>query len=103
MEDYDEVRYSSSRSPSPVPERKRSRSPEPRKSPARLLSLSPPPVPDRASVKKNTMEVEIEMKDCEFMSLKNSEKRSYTKRMRERNLLAEKHLVSVMQELLGQV
>jgi hypothetical protein len=103
MEEEVEVRYSMSRSPSPAPERKRSRSPEGRKSPERVLPFTPLATAATVIMKMDIMEVETEMNDTEFMSLKNSEKRSYNKRMRERHLLAEKHLLSLTQELLGQV
>jgi hypothetical protein len=103
MEDLIEIRYSnsSSRSRSRSPERQESILPERRKSPVRLLPLTV--LAADVVVKKDTMEVEIEMNDTEFISLKNSEKRSYNKRMRERQLLAEKHLLNLTQELLGQV
>jgi len=80
MEEYIAPDYDSS--PCMSPERQRSPSP--------LHS----PVKERRGEK---------LTDEEFLRLKNREKRAYNKRIGGLNLLREKHLVTLMQELLEEV
>jgi len=98
--------YSRSRSHSPnirkSVERARSGSPPIRNSPVGVRSVSPP-VSRRSVSPPHKPSPSIEVTDDTFKNLKNREKRSYNKRMRERNLLSEKHLIDLMQELLAEV
>lgn len=97
MEEFVGLNYDScSPSQSPVREKSPAHHDQGR-SPPRSRSASPPS-------RMNTITPRpLTMSDAEFSCLKNREKRSHNRRMRSRNLLQEKHLVDVMQELYTQV
>lgn len=104
MEEF--IPYDGSRSPSPIMrEESRSASPVMRERSPTQRAPSRSASPGRVIVENNASLLvrALDVTDTEYRKLGNREKRSYNKRMRTRNLLQEKHLVTIMQELYEQV